>query len=170
MINQIMDQNIISIAAGGFVRKGNKILLVQVTYGANKGLWMLPGGYLEPGESLEAAAIREVKEETGLDATAGRIIAIRDGVRLKNKAIETNLYIIFEMAVAGGTPMADGSEISRVAYREIEEVLQADDVIALSKEVIKSSFYENGLTKLPFSIGSNTVYRSYSLYSSVNRS
>ena len=170
MKEQITKQNIISLAAGGLIQKENQVLLVQVTYGPNQGLWMLPGGYLEAGESLEEAAIREVKEETGLDVIAGRVIAMRDGVRMKDSFTETNLYVIFEMAVTGGQPTADGSEISRVAYRDIEEILQADDVIALSKEVIKNSLDGDGLNKLPFSIGSNTAYRSYSLYTSIRNS
>lgn len=46
--------------------EGNKILLVEKTRGPYAGLLDLPGGRLEPGESLEEALVREVKEETGL--------------------------------------------------------------------------------------------------------
>lgn len=46
--------------------KGGQILLVEKTRGPYAGLLDLPGGRLEPGETLEKALVREVKEETGL--------------------------------------------------------------------------------------------------------
>jgi 8-oxo-dGTP diphosphatase len=53
---------------GGLIVKDNKILLVKITYGSNKDYWMIPGGFVEDGETFEEAAIREVKEETGIVA------------------------------------------------------------------------------------------------------
>ena len=44
------------------------ILLVERRRGASKGLFAFPGGKVEPGETLEAAARRELMEETGLSA------------------------------------------------------------------------------------------------------
>lgn len=38
------------------------------------GLWVQPGGHLDPGEEIETAALREVREETGLDGTLERLI------------------------------------------------------------------------------------------------
>jgi 8-oxo-dGTP pyrophosphatase MutT (NUDIX family) len=49
-----------------------------------KGTLMLPGGKVEPGEFVDAAAIRELKEETGLVAVSSRIMGL---VRGKEKAI-----------------------------------------------------------------------------------
>lgn len=39
------------------------------------GTWSVPGGWIEPGESPEAAAVREVLEETGLQVTGARVVA-----------------------------------------------------------------------------------------------
>jgi ADP-ribose pyrophosphatase YjhB (NUDIX family) len=50
-----------------------KILLVRR---ADNGLWAIPGGYMDPGESVAEACAREVLEETGLSVRVGRLIAV----------------------------------------------------------------------------------------------
>lgn len=156
--------NIISIAAGGVILKESMVLLVQITYGPNKGMWMLPGGYLEPGEALAEAAVREVKEETGLDAVAHQIIAVRDGVRQREGGLESNVYVIFAMEQVGGDLMANESEIAQVAYREIDEVLQADDVVGLSKEMVRAACKGGGLGQQSADMQIKSSYKSYALY------
>ena len=52
-----------------FICKEESILLVRQNY--TKKYWSLPGGVMEAGESLDQTAIREVKEETGLDIRLG---------------------------------------------------------------------------------------------------
>jgi 8-oxo-dGTP diphosphatase len=49
-----------------------KILLIKRNTIPFKGYWALPGGRLDPGETIEQTIIREVKEETGLDVTIVR--------------------------------------------------------------------------------------------------
>jgi 8-oxo-dGTP diphosphatase len=57
------------LAAYGVIRRDDRILLCRVAPGnLGAGLWTLPGGGMSFGESPEAAAVREVEEETGLDA------------------------------------------------------------------------------------------------------
>src|SRR5262245_45730378 len=52
---------------------GNKVLLTRRT---DNGRWCLPGGALDPGESLEECCVREVWEETGLQVRVVRLIGI----------------------------------------------------------------------------------------------
>lgn len=58
-------------AASAVLFHGDRVLLVERGYGPAAGRWSLPGGHIEPGETAEAAARREVQEETGL--VAGRL-------------------------------------------------------------------------------------------------
>jgi 8-oxo-dGTP diphosphatase len=61
------------LAAGAVVRdKQGRILLVLRTLDPEAGTWSVPGGKVEPGETLAAAAQREVREENGIDISVGR--------------------------------------------------------------------------------------------------
>lgn len=50
-------------SAGGVVARGEEVLLIELQDGQR---WQLPKGHIEPGESAEEAAVREVREETGV--------------------------------------------------------------------------------------------------------
>ncbi|WP_416210297.1 NUDIX hydrolase [Frankia sp. Cr1] len=50
------------------------LLLVQRARDPGRGLWSLPGGRVEAGESDTAALVREIREETGLEVTVGRLV------------------------------------------------------------------------------------------------
>jgi ADP-ribose pyrophosphatase YjhB (NUDIX family) len=64
----------VRMAAGAlFTDDAGAVLLVKPTY--KKG-WDIPGGYVEPGESPEAACVREVKEELGIDWQPGPLLVI----------------------------------------------------------------------------------------------
>ncbi|HHH80313.1 MAG TPA: NUDIX hydrolase, partial [Thermoplasmatales archaeon] len=54
-----------SVTVDGIVTKNNEILLIKRKNNPFKGRWSLPGGFVNYGEKVEDAVIREVKEETG---------------------------------------------------------------------------------------------------------
>lgn len=61
------------------VRDG-RVLLVRRANPPDRGRWGLPGGRIEPGESLAAAALRELREETGVEAEAGPVLTALDSI------------------------------------------------------------------------------------------
>jgi ADP-ribose pyrophosphatase len=58
------------VGIGAVVVRDGKILLVQRGVAPSKGLWAIPGGALELGETLQQAAEREILEETGVTIRA----------------------------------------------------------------------------------------------------
>jgi len=58
----------------------NEILLIKRGKAPNLGRWMVPGGTLEWGETLEDAAVREVREETGIDIEIEAFVEIIEAI------------------------------------------------------------------------------------------
>ncbi len=57
---------------GVLATRNGKLLLVQRNQNPNRGAWSFPSGFVDAGEGLEEAAVRETKEETGLDVRIQR--------------------------------------------------------------------------------------------------
>jgi ADP-ribose pyrophosphatase YjhB (NUDIX family) len=64
------------VATGAVFSLDGGILLVQRAIEPSYGKWVFPGGYVDRGEVLEAAALREVKEESGLDVRLTRLLGV----------------------------------------------------------------------------------------------
>jgi len=60
------------------VARDGRVLLVQRAKAPNAGRWGFPGGRIEPGETVAQAAVRELREETGLTAEAGDVLTVID--------------------------------------------------------------------------------------------
>ncbi|QDL94933.1 NUDIX domain-containing protein (plasmid) [Paroceanicella profunda] len=60
------------------VLRGADVLLVQRANPPDAGLWGFPGGKIDAGETLHAAALRELREETGVEAAAPRVLTAVD--------------------------------------------------------------------------------------------
>ncbi len=105
------------IGVGGILEYGDGIVLVRLNYSRHKGLFMFPGGKVEPGETLQGALVREVEEETGLVATPRRVVAVRHRVDQG----ELNTYLVFAMRYVRGELRSDGCE------NDVVGVFGADD-------------------------------------------
>ncbi|MCH7910632.1 MAG: NUDIX domain-containing protein, partial [Candidatus Hydrogenedentes bacterium] len=78
-------------AACCFLTNENKeLLLVQRSIEPRKGLWTLPGGFVEVDETTEEAALRELEEETGLTGAGTRLL----GVATRSSAKHGGIIVI----------------------------------------------------------------------------
>ncbi|MXY45737.1 MAG: NUDIX hydrolase, partial [Chloroflexi bacterium] len=64
------------VAAVAIVVDGDGLVMVKRGVEPEYGKWAFPSGYVDRGEIVEAAAVREVKEETGLDVVLDRLIGV----------------------------------------------------------------------------------------------
>lgn len=139
----------------GVVINDNKVLLARHTYGDGKGKLIIPGGYVNIGESPQAALVREYKEETNIDVKPVDIIGIRFNMH--------DWYIAFRAEYVSGEAASDNDENSEVVWMDIEEALSRDDVPELTKKLVQSAISkEKGLNYKEYK--GNTKHAPYSLY------
>lgn len=137
------------------VIKENKVLLGRHTYGAGNGKLIIPGGYVNIGETPQQAVVREYLEETGITIEPKDIIGIRFNSH--------DWYVAFSAEYICGEPKSDNDENSEVIWLDIEEALLREDVPELTKRLIESALNNNSTLKItPFH--TSEKYSPYSLY------
>jgi 8-oxo-dGTP diphosphatase len=111
------------LAVSAAIFRGDRVLIVRRARPPAHGLYTLPGGGVELGETLEQAAIREVREETGLDvepiALAGhRQVIARDA----DGRIERHFVILPFAARWIGGEIALNEELAEADWRKPSEI------------------------------------------------
>jgi 8-oxo-dGTP diphosphatase len=98
------------VAVGALVLQGGRLLVVERAKPPGEGVWALPGGSVELGETMAAAAEREVREETGLVVRALDVIYAFDAVvRDDDGRVQYHYAIVdFVCEYVSGTVRADG--------------------------------------------------------------
>lgn len=132
MVGDCMKKIIIGV--GGIVLNDNKVLLVRPTYGQFKGKWIIPGGHVNPGENIDDAVLREVKEETGIDAKVKNIVSLRS-IILPNGNSE--IYIVFLLDYLSGAPSPDNAENDGANFFNADDIINNENVVYLSRYLIK---------------------------------
>jgi len=128
-------------AVGAIVIRDDEVLLVQRNNPPGKGLWSIPGGCVELGETLQEAAEREIQEETGIIIRAKKPVYSFDVIERDDQGRTRFHYVIVDLLadyVSGKPdPRSDASEARWVTPRELEGL----PVSRITKEVLKKTIH-----------------------------
>lgn len=116
--------------------KDNKILLTH----ENNGTWSLPGGWCDVLESVGSNTIKEVKEETGLDAKAVKIISLQDRNKHNKPVYAYGVCKIFVLCEVTGGKFEENIETTEIKYFSIDELPENLAEEKTSKEQIEMCF------------------------------
>ncbi len=110
-------------AASAVLFRGESVLLTERGDGPSEGLWSLPGGSIEAGETAEDAARREVREETGLEAHIVGLAGVYDIIdRDETDAVVLHYVIATYFGHAGGGAPNPGSDARDARLVSIAEL------------------------------------------------
>ena len=113
------------VAVGAVVVDNDRLLLVRRGKAPAAGLWSVPGGRVEHGETLIEATVRELREETGLDGVCGPLIDWGEFFEGDHHSIVFD----FEVTLVGhDEPVAadDASEVRWVDLNDVAELHLVD--------------------------------------------
>ena len=109
-----------SVAVGAIVIHQDRVLLVQRGKPPGVGLWTVPGGRLEPNETLAQAVAREVREETGLVVEVGALACVVE--RMGDDYHFVILDYVARVIAGGAETLAAGDDASAVRFVDDAEL------------------------------------------------
>ncbi len=118
----ISNQSRPTVAVSAVVSDGERVLVVQRGRPPNQGLWSVPGGRVEWGETLRQAVAREVQEETGLTIQVGPLVEVVERVDVQADPAYHYIIIDFLARPVGGALQAgdDAADARWVTLVELE--------------------------------------------------
>ncbi len=110
-------------SAGGVLVRGDEVLLISPSGGDH---WQLPKGHIEPGETLEETAVREVREETGVTGRAvGKLTEIDFWfIQRGTTRVHKRVYLFLLLFVEGSTENFDPHEVQAATWFPWSEALE----------------------------------------------
>jgi len=132
------------VHASVVLRDCGKVLLVREAKAANRGQWNFPGGHVEPGEAMAAAAVREAKEETCLGVFLNDLIGVYTGVM---RSGDQSVRFVFGGHAMTGEAAA-GDEITEVRWFPLEDIGNLADEKLVAPKMFKRivADIENGIS------------------------
>ncbi len=106
----------VGVVVGCLIKKDGRYLLVQENQESARGLWNLSAGHVDKGESLEAAAIREVKEETGFN------VRLLSQIALYHEEASKSVKHVYSAEIIDGELHSQEGEILQVKWLSFEEI------------------------------------------------
>lgn len=128
-----------SVGVGGAVVHEGKVALIRRGKDPLRGRWVVPGGTVELGESLEQALVREVLEETGLRVHPTELLTVFDRIQRQDGEVRYHYVIVDYLCEYVSGSLRAGSDATEAVWASPEE-LAAYDVPAKARDVILDAF------------------------------
>jgi len=128
---------------GGVVVHDDKVLLIRRGKEPLRGRWVVPGGTVELGETLEEALVREMKEETDLVVTPLELLIVFDRIQREAGAVSYHYVIVDYLCRYEGGDARAGSDAEALAWAGRDE-LKHYDLPAKALEVVEQAFDRAG--------------------------
>ncbi|MDQ0247250.1 ADP-ribose pyrophosphatase YjhB (NUDIX family) [Bacillus fengqiuensis] len=149
------------LAVSGLVlTEDGRYLVVKKHYGGLKGKWSFPAGFVEEGETLDEAVIREVMEETGIQADVLGMVGIRSGV-IRNE-ISDNM-VIFLMRARHTDIIVQEKELEAAAFLTKDQLRFDENTSLLVKYFIEQQYQLLDMHE-HLNPGDHFEYTSYKLF------
>jgi ADP-ribose pyrophosphatase YjhB (NUDIX family) len=128
------------LAVSAAVIRDGKVLIIRRAAGIATGIYTLPGGVVEAGETLTDAVVREVREETALEIEPITLAGFRETILhdKENKVSRHFVILCFAARWLSGQPVPDLSEISEAVWRHPDELKSLKTTQGLSEIVAEA--------------------------------
>jgi ADP-ribose pyrophosphatase YjhB (NUDIX family) len=121
-----------NIGVGGAVVRDGQLLLVRRASRHGRGNWQLPGGFIEPEETIEQAVVREVLEEAGVTAEVQAVLGLRSRY---DPSSGNGIYVVLLLRPISGEPTADGHEVDHAGYFNLEQIRELSPLPPVNWEI-----------------------------------
>jgi len=131
-----------TVGVGGVVVHEGRVLLIRRAKEPLRGRWVVPGGTVELGETLEHAVVREVEEETGIRVVPLDVMTVFDRIERRDGSVAYHYVVVdYRCRYVSGTLQAatDAQEAAWVAEGDLDE----HDLPPLALDLVRRAFREN---------------------------
>ena len=129
------------VGVGAVIVENGRALIVRRGTEPLKGEWSIPGGVVELGETLRQAAVREAKEETGLEVEAGEVLEVVDRImRDAERRIQYHYVLVDFLCrrISGEARSgADASELRWITPEELEGFPISESAAAVARKAFE---------------------------------
>lgn len=133
------EKDVVRVGSAGIVENGEGKILMGLRGAYPSGIWVLPGGGVDFGETAKDAFVREIREETGLEVNDPEFVTAHELIK-KDKGIHR--VIFFHKAKLGSGEPKPSGDVSELKWMTIEEIKSLKNLGDIVTPVLKEAGYE----------------------------
>ncbi len=114
------------LTVDGVVLRKGKVLLIKRSAYPYEGYWALPGGFVELGETVEDAVVREIKEETDLTCEPVRVVGVYSDPKRDPRGHTITLAYILKIICGVAKKTDEAAEVKYFGFGDLPEKIAFD--------------------------------------------